>query len=167
MIHRALLYTSLTAILALAIVGRVEAQQVEVTSPPATELATSDETILVKGTVVSSTSSEVVIDTDTGARLTFAVDDTTTLPTSLTAGERVHVHYHALSGGKYHAADIAAAAFAEELDEVDVTADAQRRDPGDLRREPLPATASPLALIGLLGLVTASGGLLIRAARRP
>lgn len=156
MIHRALLCTSLTAVLTLAIVGRVEAQQVEVTSPPATELATSDATVMVTGTVVSSTSSEVVIDTDTGARLTFAVDDTTTRPTSLTAGERVHVQYHALSGGKYHAADIAAAALAEELDEVEVAADPL-----------LPVTASPLALIGLLGLVAASGGFLIRAAQRP
>ena len=45
------------------------------------------------GTVVSSTTSQLIIDTGSGPQQTFAVDDRSVLPSDLTAGSRVTVSY--------------------------------------------------------------------------
>src|SRR5688572_13627903 len=69
----------------------------------ATDPATTQK---VSGTVVSSSSTSLVIDTDSGTRQTFMVDAQSTIPTGLTAGSRINVEYHALAGGQFHAAQV-------------------------------------------------------------
>jgi hypothetical protein len=151
----------LTCTFMLAITGAVAAQMADTTTPAPAALASSNSEISVSGTVVSSTGTELVIDTDAGQRMTFALDAKTTPATTFTAGERVTVDYHTLSGGTvYHAATIALMPQAEveppadEVDQVD-----------EPESETLPNTASSLPLVGLLGLLALGGAVAVRVAR--
>ena len=146
----------LTCVFMLVIAGAVAAQ-VETTKPAeTTALAASTEQISVSGKVVSSSSTELVIENDAGERMTFALDPATSTPTSFTVGERVNVQYHSASGGTVHqAARIIVeppARFEPEAEEV--TSSTR-----------LPETATNLPMIGLLGLVIAGGAVAVRLAR--
>jgi len=152
----------LTCAFMLAIAGAVSAQVAGTTEPApvaTTALATENLEISVSGEVVSSTATELVIDSDAGQRMTFALDSETSPTTSFTAGERVTVQYHTLSGGTvYQAASIVVEPPAEvEQPPVD-----EMTTPASPR---LPETASGLPLIGLLGLLAAGGAVAVRAAR--
>jgi hypothetical protein len=79
--------------------------------------------ISVNGTVVSSDSSQLVIDTADGRR-TFMVDGTSNLPAGLVAGSRVSVSYHDMGSGRFHVASATmdtAAAPAEPMVTRDTT----------------------------------------------
>jgi hypothetical protein len=102
--------------------------------------------------VISATSTELVIDSDAGERMTFALDPETSEVTSFTAGERVTVRYRTSSSGTvFQAASIAV----EPPVEVDEETTLDR----------LPATASSLPLTGLLGLLALGGAAALRATR--
>jgi len=109
----------------------------------------------ISGTVVSSTSTELVIETETGSRMTFAVDAGTTWVSRPLAGDKVSVKYHVLSDGSYHAADVSHLASSP---------------PSSSSRysESLPQTATPLHLIGLGGFVSlvSAGAIWARSRRR-
>jgi hypothetical protein len=109
----------------------------------------ADENLYVSGTVVSSSTNLLVIRTETGNEMTFALDSESSFPANLAVGSRVDVRYHALSGGAYHAA---------EVRPVGTTAEPVHK--------PLPRTASPLMLVGLLGLGSMSAAAGLRAFRR-
>lgn len=150
----------LTCAFMLAIAGAAVAQTADTVTPaPAapTALATSTTELSVSGKVVSSTATELVIDSDAGQRMTFALDGDTTPATSFTAGERVTVQYHTLSGGTvYHAATIAL--LPEDKVEPPVAEVAEL--------DSLPNTASGLPLLGLLGLLAVGGAVTVRMARQ-
>lgn len=147
---------SLTCALMLAITGAVAAQQLERTEPATTSaLADSSSELAVAGTVVSSTSTELVIDTDAGRRMTFALDPATAPGRTFTPGERVSVQYHSQSGGTVN-----------QIASITVPpAEVTRRDPTTRDSSRLPATASALPWIGLLGLLAAGGAVAVRVAR--
>jgi hypothetical protein len=142
----------------------------------------------ISGKVISSSSTSLVIETDTGTRQTFVVDAQSNLPSALTPGSRISVDYHTLSGGTYHAARAttlsAAAAPAQPTTEarpveptttpdttpapVDTTPDTSSTmgtttdtDTSKTTRR-MPATASPLPLVGLVGLASLAAGAALR-----
>jgi hypothetical protein len=136
--------TLLICALALVLAGAATAQQAQPAQPQPSSAesaaleSTSEETT-VSGTVVSATSTELVIDSDAGTRMTFALDPSST--TRFEVDERVTVSYHTETGGTVHQALRVAA-------------------------EPrLPATAGSLPLIGLLGLLAVGGAVALRVAR--
>ncbi|HEY7508853.1 MAG TPA: hypothetical protein VIG50_01305 [Vicinamibacteria bacterium] len=59
------------------------------------------------GTVVSSTSNQLVISTADGRQMTFMIDNNTTRPGSLSQGSNVTVRYHDMNG-TFHAANVTA-----------------------------------------------------------
>lgn len=124
--------------------------------------------LTVTGTVVSSSSTQVVIKTDDGRQMTFAVDAQSTVPAGLAAGNPVTVSYHDMGGGTFHAASVTvssagmpSSATAPAAQEPMERAGAKTRT---TRR--MPSTASPLPLIGLAGLLSLTAGLGLRAVRR-
>lgn len=149
----------LTCASVLTIAAAASAQQLETRKVPATTaLAESSSDISVSGKVVSSTSTELVIDTEAGKRMTFALDPATTpASTTFKAGERVTVQYHSNSGGTvYQAASVAVEPAGVEHREHQVTT---------AKSESLPRTASTLPWIGLLGLLAVSGAAIVRMVR--
>lgn len=152
-------WTTLLLTFTLALVfgtaGLAAAQTADTVTPApeaTTALATSDSEISVSGEVISSTSTELVIDSDAGERMTFALDPETSDVATFTAGERVTVRYQTSSSGTVHqAASIAVEPPAEV--EAETTLDR------------LPATASRLPLLGLLGFLALGGAAALRVAR--
>lgn len=61
---------------------------------------------LIKGTVTEVGEHSVTVDSFNGERMTFTVDSRTVVPTSLQAGTRVKVEFHAMQDGRYHAARV-------------------------------------------------------------
>ena len=150
-----------TCAFVLLIAGAVAAQQLDTAKPApvaSTALANSSSDISVSGKVVSSTRTELVIETDAGQPMTFALDPTTTPATAFTIGERVAVKYHSTSGGTVYQASGVTVEPATELEppvgEVE-TSESDR----------LPETASGRPLIGLLGLLAVVGAVSVRMAR--
>ena len=132
------------------------------------------------GKVVSSTPGQVVVQTDDGSQMTFKVDAQSTVPTGLSAGSRVTVTYHELAGGMFHAASVAVsdAGTSPTMNTQEAppprpattTTTAQEPMPERTTTTPtpgrMPATASPLPLVGLAGLLSLTAGLGLRALRR-
>jgi len=127
----------LVALAALALAGNLLAQGSPVQVPPGTPTST------LNGTVVAVSASELVIETPSG-RQRFIVDSNSTLPANLAAGTRVSVEYHRLEGDRRHVARVTTAAPAPPR------ADAPPR----LDDPMLPRTASPLLIVGALGLAS-------------
>lgn len=141
----------------LALAGSAVGQLAE-TPQPAPVLAYSGPEMSVSGVVVTSATTELVIDSDAGQRLTFALDAQTNPTRTFNNGERVNVRYHALTSGTgFHAAGIAL----EPLDNVETP----RYDVTTSTDSSLPDTASLLPLIGLLGLFAVGGAVVLRVAR--
>jgi hypothetical protein len=122
----------------------------------------------VSGKVVSSSSSQLVIRTDDGRQMTFNVDSTSTVPAGLRDDARISVRYHELAGGTFHAANVTTTA-APTTTTPETRTDMPQEPATTAAAEPtreLPATASPLPLVGLSGLLALAGGLGARALRR-
>jgi hypothetical protein len=165
----------------------------------------------ISGRVVTSSPTELVIQTEDGRQMTFNVDTQTMGASGLNSGSRVTVRYHELAGGTFHAAIVTSSTTTSTSD---VTTERTTRttvtEPTDTTRtttteptgattttrtrrtttptertsrttttatetttagtaEPaakMPATASPVPLVGLAGLLALSGALGVRALRR-
>lgn len=113
----------------------------ETSSTESAALETTSEETTVSGTVVSATSTQLVIDSDEGERMSFALDPTST--TQFAVDDRVTVAYHSETGGTVQQA-------------VSVAAEPS-----------LPATAGNLPLIGLLGLLAVGGAVAVRGVSAP
>jgi hypothetical protein len=116
--------------------GAAFAQSDPVVVPAGTPTAT------ITGTVVTSSPSELVIETPTG-RQRFIVDTSSSVPQSVAVGSRVSVEYHRLDGDRMHVARVSAPS-----------------DPS------LPQTASPLGSAILLGIVSLGAASILRLHRR-
>ncbi|HUP24407.1 MAG TPA: hypothetical protein VNB06_15855 [Thermoanaerobaculia bacterium] len=154
--------TLLICALALAFAGAATAQQaqpaqLQPSSAESAALETTTEEATVSGTVVSATSTQLVINTDAGTRMTFALDPTST--TRFAVNERVTVAYHTETGGTVHQVVRVAAT---QPAAVTPRADTDSRDYDSAR---LPATAGSLPLIGRLGLLAVGGAVAVRVAR--
>jgi hypothetical protein len=134
----------LAAIAALALAGNLLAQGSPVQVPPGTPTST------LNGTVVAVSTHELVIETPSG-RQRFIVDANSTLPANLAAGTRVSVEYHRLEGDRRHVARVTTAALttpAPAPPRADAPPPSEPIDPT------LPRTASPLLIVGALGLAS-------------
>jgi len=132
----------------------------------------------VTATIVSSTPTQIVAKTSDGRELTFTVDAQSTVPASLAAGNPVTVVYHDMGGGTLHAARVTVSAAdtmpTTPTTTTGTTTTAPREPMPENTTEPapapktrrMPATASPLPLIGLAGLLSLTAGLGLRAVRR-
>lgn len=107
----------------------------------------------VTGTVITSGSTQIVLDTATGRR-TFIVDADSDVDTDVIAGSRATVEYHTLADGRLHAAEV-------DLDTAAAAAPAPAQMASDL-----PQTASDLPTVGLVGLLALAAGLALRVARQ-
>jgi MYXO-CTERM domain-containing protein len=139
----------MAVLLSLAVAGTAAAQT-PLTVPPGTPLNT------VTGTVVSSSGTEIVVDTSAG-RQRYVVDSNSTVPAGLAAGTRVTVNFHRLEGDVLHVATVTTSPRSERMDPG---------APAATRDADMPATASPVPAIGLLGLLSLGGAALLRASRR-
>jgi hypothetical protein len=140
----------------------------------------------VSGKVVSSSPTQLVIETDSGERMTFMVDTVSDVPMTMTAGDRVNVTYSTNDTGKYRAAIVRSNTATMPPSDSDRNSNVDRNYPNpnatpsdDVNRtgsrtamnEPahdrtLPRTASPLPLIALAGLLSLGAGLSLRVAAR-
>jgi hypothetical protein len=145
-------------------------------------LAQSEQT--ASGTVVSSSPTQIVVRTTDGRQMTFMVDADSKVPGNLQQGSSVTVRYHDMNG-TLHAANVSATsgtgtatsttqpaadptgndARTAATPETTATTRATATDP-DTGTTRMPATASPLPLVGLSGLIALAGGLGARALRR-
>jgi cobalamin biosynthesis Mg chelatase CobN len=170
-------------------------------------------TSTVTGKIVSKDASELKIETDTRGTMTFHLDSTSELPSSLNVGDRVTVSYTPMDEGGYHAARVVSGSgtgstpgsqpskpeprpedpnrsstmSSSSSDErYGSSGTASSRDPYDrnrtasneesLNREDrsinredgreMPRTASPLPFLALIGVLSISVGLGLRAALR-
>jgi len=129
----------------------------------------------VTGSVVSSSPTQVVVKTDDGRQLTFTVDTQSSVPADLAAGNAVTVAYHDMGGGTLHLARVttsAAGTLPSTTTGSTTTAPPEpmperTTEPASARgTKRMPATASPLPLIGLAGLLSLTAGLGLRAVRQ-
>jgi hypothetical protein len=173
---------ALAAAATLALAGNLLAQGTPVQVPPGTPTST------VTGTVVSSSASELVLDTTSG-RQRFVVDANSTLPASLQAGARVSVEFHRLDGDRLHVARVTTApassvppragstpsekvtsasteATSDRYARADRDAAKADRDAARATDATLPRTAGLLPLVGLVGLASLAGSAALRLASR-
>lgn len=129
----------------------------------------------VTATIVSSTPTQVVVKTADGRELTFVVDAQSSVPAGLAVGNAVTVAYHDMGGGTLHLARVTtSAADTMPSTTTETTTTAPREPMPESTTEPapargtnrMPATASPLPLIGLAGLLSLTAGLGLRAIRQ-
>jgi hypothetical protein len=152
----------LAAIASLALAGNLLAQSTPVPVPPGTPTST------LTGTVVASSSRELVVETASG-RQRVVVDANTTIPKDLAAGTRVSVEYHRLEGGRFHAARVIATPEAAPRTDTPsaspIEARSGTRAPA-LDDPMLPHTASPLLIVGALGLASLLASKALQIANR-
>jgi len=120
----------------------------------------------VSGTVVSSSSSSLVIKTDSGSRMTFQVDTSSNLPVGIAAGDRVSLDYESLAGGKYHVSRVSSESTtmpsgSERYGKTETPSTETSGAAGE-KPEKLPRTASPLPLIALIGSLSVGAAVGIR-----
>jgi hypothetical protein len=157
-------------------------------------IAQSEQT--ASGTVVSSSATQIVIKTADGKQMTFVVDSDSNAPANLSQGSPVSVRYHDMNGTLHAAnvsatgagsaaTDTTATTTANRAGTTSTTGADARVDAQDTTRPTtpsdttgtvaedtdtgsrrMPATASPLPLIGLSGLLALAGGLGARVLRR-
>jgi hypothetical protein len=149
---------------AIILAGPATAQDYDHDADTQTQAHIDDET--VTGVVVSSTIDQLVIRTDTGREMTFVVDSATTLPAgTLNPGSSITVDYRLDADNNYDAIIVRTGTTgldrgAYREDQADPAASA---DPAtgalDADRADLPATSSPMPLIGLLSLGALAGSL--------
>lgn len=146
---------SLLGILMVGLFAVVMAQtgSSEYTDPGST--GDSGSPVSITGTIVSATGDKLVIDADSGTRMTFTVDSSSSLPGSLIAGNVVTVDYNTLEGGKNHVSKV-----------ILVSSGAPGGASTEAQDDQLPSTASFLPLVALIGAITLGGALGVRAYMR-
>jgi hypothetical protein len=113
--------------------------------------------LTANGTVVSSGPTSVVVRLDDGTERTFAVDNRSSIPTSLAAGARVNVSYASETGG-YRALTVTT---------TTTTMPATTNNNNNTTdNSALPSTASPLPLIAAAGVIALTASLLMGSALR-
>jgi len=157
---------AVSSLLALTLVGPVVAQVPQVVDGP---------DLVATGTVISIGNASMAIQTqDHGHAISFIVGTTTVMPTLVAVGSRVRVAYHAIGATGQMADRVtliegppAASSAASEFTGASGVqpAPATANQPGTPSPE-LPATASPLPLIGFVGLMALLAGVTLRALER-
>jgi outer membrane lipoprotein SlyB len=121
----------------------------------------------ISGTVVSSSPTALVIRTDSGQRR-FVVDAQSTVPADVARGASVSVDYHILPGNRFHAASVTMLSAAPSTGVSQTTTEPSTTTSGTETRTArnLPATASSLPLVALIGLASLTAALALRTLAR-
>ena len=154
-------------------------REVEVTQAPQgagqmAESQTATQTQDMTGTLVSVSETSLVIRLDNGDQTIFHRDTRSDVPTALSTGNRVRVEYSTPEPGVFHASRVlleadgstsmpASAGMTSSPADVERRMDTQTAD-GSM--ESMPATASPLPLLAILGLLAFGGGLVMHSSIR-
>ncbi len=146
----------------------------------------------ISGTISNLTADALVITTDSGSGMSFKVDSQSNVPASLTTGDKVQVQYRQLSDGTYEVASLSMPGSSPASSGPGSSAPssngmspsgtnqpatspsmggsnqsgAETSATAPLNNTARPATASPLPLIGLSGLLALGAGLGLRLASR-
>jgi hypothetical protein len=91
------------AVLTLAACAVAAGLTAQTPADPQTPAAETMTARTATGRVVSSTPTEIVIEDQSGARTTYAVDSSSTVPSGLSAGSSVSIEYHEIEAGRFHA----------------------------------------------------------------
>lgn len=124
-------------------------------------------TSTIMGTVSSVSPTSIVVKLSGGDQMIFIRDTTSRVPTMLSAGDAVRVEYETPEPGTFHATNVVldtAATGSGAATSTPATTPASDQAVGT-SPEAMPKTASPLAAIGLLGILALGGGLAFRALR--
>ncbi len=185
MYHR----TAAAILLALA-TASVAVAQTPAPAKPAEGTAVVNDSLQVTGTVISSEANRLIVKADNGQQMVFIISDQTAEPRLFQAGDRVTASYVTLAGTGTvlsRAAVVPAVTtttYTAPVTETKVTATVTKPAPGAVTTTTtttlapvaampyeadketsiaaLPATASSLPLVALLGLVAAGGAVAIR-----
>ncbi len=176
MTHR----TTAAFLFTLAIASVAAAQTNPAAKP--TDSGVMDTSMQVTGAVISSDANRLVVKTDNGQEMVFIITDKQVDASMFRAGDRVTASYTTLAGtGAVVSKVVAAPALvttttttytppAAETKVTTTTVVPATATPYDSKAEQtsdvLPATASPLPLVALLGLLGAGGAATIRRFRR-
>jgi hypothetical protein len=129
---------------------------------PASAQTDDRSTATLTGVVVSSGNTSLVVRTDDGAAQTLVIDTTTAMPgAGVAAGDHVTIRYRPLDASRSQAVSIAVVEAGPGTEASPDPSERTTTDPGRL-----PATASPMPLLGLLGLTALAGGLFLRMLAR-
>ena len=162
--------TRFLALSALVALGSVEAGLADIVKGP---------DLVATGRVVSTGNASLVLKTDDhGHTIPFIIATTTELPAGLTAGSRVTVHYSAIGTDQQMADRVVLLAPAAPTALASTRSGAQAPAPTQAPTEApspgvsnqpaveLPRTASPIPLVGLLGLAAFLASAFLRALER-
>ena len=122
--------------------------------------------VSITGTVVSVNGDVLVLATDRG-NLTFDMDKDTIRPANIAVGSRITVSYDSddKTTDKMDARQIVmspATPMSPNVTTSPTTPEATPQETTQEEQRELPATASPLPLIAVLGLLSLAGGLMLR-----
>lgn len=138
----------------------------------------------VSGSVVSYTESTLVLRTDTGDQMIFLLGASTPRPATLNANDRVQIRYDLDPAGSMMASSItlqtaessappssSPSSSQSQYDAPSGSSQHMEHETGAMGSSPtsesrLPATASPLPIIGVLGLIGVGAGLLWRRRKK-
>jgi len=145
----------------------------------------------VTGTVVSVNDNQIVITKDDGSRMTLHMDSQSTRASAINVGDQVRVDYSSMGNNQYHVTTVNLATDATGTQTGDMPAGAQtgasdygssqtRTDysstetqaqsasawDDDRTDDALPRTASPLAVIALVGAASLAVGAIVRRKAR-
>jgi len=162
--------TRFLALSALVALGSVEAGLADIVKGP---------DLVATGRVVSTGNASLVLKTDDhGHTIPFMIGTTTELPAGLTAGSRVTVHYSAIGTDQQMADRVVLLAPAAPTALASTRSGAQAPAPTQAPTEApspgvsnqpdmeLPRTASPIPLVGLLGLAAFLASAFLRVLER-
>ena len=136
------------------------------------DVNTNANDMTISGTVVSTTGDQLVITTDAGQSMTFSAMNSVNVPTNMAVGNRVTVTYRPLTGGDYQVSRVVIAdaststtgsTYTDQSATSTSTGTTTYAD--NTYDNDLPATASPLPIAGLLGLLSLGAGLGLQALR--
>ena len=126
-------------------------------APMATTAPAGQMPATVTGKVISSTSVETVVETDSGQRLSLATDTATSMPT-LSTGDRVNVRYSTTLNGSYHAENISLSTTTPSDHTISTPPVAVvTTTPRAPVKTSLPKTAGSLPLVTLIGALAGLG----------
>jgi hypothetical protein len=126
--------------------------------------AAADDVVSITGTVTSMNDEVFVLSTDQG-NVTFEYDKNTVMPAGIVVGKRITV-WHDADDKLTNKIDARRIELSPEASAVTPTTAPPVPEPAPqptaAEHEQLPATASPLPLIAIVGLLSLAGGMLLR-----
>ncbi|HEY3174205.1 MAG TPA: hypothetical protein VGK94_00430 [Candidatus Polarisedimenticolia bacterium] len=161
-------------VLLMAAFGSLRAQYAPSGSDPQSSDSLPPATL--SGEIISVSDSSVVIKTSTGAEVTFAVDDKSSVPPNIAAGDSVKVDFDTPGGSTYHAVSVTAqsdtgsttgsASDSSQTPPAGDSSDQGANTGTQPEQEAMPHTASPLPIIVLMGVLSLGAAVAMRRLSR-